>query len=113
MELALVFDLMDSVEKAGHRRAVEGRCKADTPDSGGGGFTYGKRFSFDSHHEVDRLRHGLTDRLYHSKVRKTGSEEHIGPSFFEGLEAADRVLEARVGIEEVMGPCRHKEGKLE
>ena len=83
---------------------IKGGCETDTLDSGRGEVAYRKGLSFDSSHEVDRLGHRRTNYAHSGKVREARSEKDIGSRFFERLKAADRVVQARRGVEQIVDP---------
>src|SRR5271169_270176 len=73
-ELALVSYLSRRVQQAGHCRPIQRGREADAPDSRRSKFPHGERFSFDPHHEIDRLGNRRADRAHCVEVRQTGSK---------------------------------------
>jgi hypothetical protein len=57
-----------------------------------------------------RLRHRRTDC---GKVRQARGEKHICARSFEGLQAADGVVQTRSGVEEIVRPRGQDKGKPE
>jgi hypothetical protein len=69
--------------------------------------------SLDSDHEIDRLRHRRADCAHRGKVRQAGGEKHVGSSFFKRLQAADGIVQARGGVEEIVHSRSQDKGKRE
>src|SRR5215470_7509393 len=73
-ELASVGHLPCSIKQTGHCCTKQRSRQADAPDANSGEVTYGERFSFDSHHKIERLRHSRTNCTHCSKVGQSRGE---------------------------------------
>jgi hypothetical protein len=66
-----------------------------------------------SDHEVEGLRYCLTYYSHSGKIGKPGSEQHIRSRLFEGLKAADGLIQLWRGVEEIVRTRRQHKGKRE
>ena len=108
----MLQDFLRRVQESPEGRTVKRSAEANPPNPGGGQFGEGKRFPWQTDHEVDRFGNRGTYSPYSSKVGERGREEHVGTRAFVGLQASDRVVDVGAASEEIFRASGERKREL-